>query len=249
MCVRACMYKTVPNSTKEHLQQIKAVKNTQRTEPHCCGWTTTLKTFLRETGYLRESSNTQTNSSEGDDATANQHAPRPPSHSHHHGMQAGSPVITLHNLAVPATSTKWLAHSITDLSSSLPGGALTTCDVAVVDYSVNDATSVVYDNDNSKLAEAIVAVHDKLWPTPMLLVQTYPYAHRMESAKDKATWNASFDYSQAYKQATLARNFSFLNVSSILHNADVNKYIKEWPHPTWEQRKSSMRWFFLGDIL
>jgi hypothetical protein len=56
--------------------------------------------------------------------------------------------------------------------------------VALVDYSVNDANGGgLYDNDEGKVTDAIVTLNDKLWPTPMVLIQTYPYNSRVDKEK------------------------------------------------------------------
>ena len=71
-------------------------------------------------------------------------------------------------------------------------------------------------------------------PTTTMLVQTYPYNHRLEKAVPGNS-DSKFSYSRAYRAALQQRAMPFLNVSAVLHRADVVADFREWPHPTWEQ--------------
>lgn len=147
--------------------------------------------------------------------------------------------IEMLNLAVPATSTAWLSEMVTGMKRSLPGGPLSHCDIAVLDYSVNDANGGgLYDDDEEAVVAAITQVHDKLWPTPMLLVQTYPYNSRRDKANGAEASAAHFSYARAYARALTLRDTPFLNLSAVIHGAGSpleRQMAKSWPHPTWEQ--------------
>ena len=87
--------------------------------------------------------------------------------------------VQMVNLAVPATSTAWLQTQVSGLSSMVPGGPLTKCDLVLLDYSVNDADAkALYADDEKNLVDALLAVHDAVHPTPMVLLQAYPWGGR-----------------------------------------------------------------------
>ena len=103
--------------------------------------------------------------------------------------------VPVYNLAVPATSMAWLADQVTELSSSLPGGSLNACDVALLDYSVNDANGQqLFDNDEGKLTSAVVAVYDKLWSVLSKIInKTKPESTAMDEPDD-TDHNHNHDY-------------------------------------------------------
>jgi hypothetical protein len=76
------------------------------------------------------------------------------------------------NLAVPASSSAWLAPQVLHILSSLPGGPATACDVVVLDYSVNDADAkVLYHDNETELAHVLATVVAKVAPAPVIVVQ------------------------------------------------------------------------------
>ena len=145
--------------------------------------------------------------------------------------------IQLINLAVPATSTAWLQSQVSGLASIVPGGPLTPCDLVLLDYSVNDADAkALYADQEENLVDALVAVHDALRPTPMVILQAYPWGGRQDRWGARAS-SANFSYSNAYRKAAALRKetMPLLDLSSFLMHAGRDAELL-WPHPPWEQR-------------
>ena len=81
--------------------------------------------------------------------------------------------LQVHNMAIPATSTGWLAEQANAIVRSLDF-ALTERDLVLLDFSVNDADAkALYHDDEANLVAAIGAVAAKLSPVPVALISMY----------------------------------------------------------------------------
>lgn len=147
------------------------------------------------------------------------------------------------NLAVPASSTAWLAPQVLHILSSLPGGPATACDLVLIDYSVNDADAkVLYHDNETGLASALAMVVAKVAPAPVIVLQTYPHGVRQDRWGKRAP-DSGFDYRRAYQSAAAAGGAVLLDISSLLEEtsrvsesstAVAHHGLHTWPHPPWE---------------
>jgi hypothetical protein len=131
--------------------------------------------------------------------------------------------LTVVNLAVPATSTGWLKNQIASLVDTIPGGALSECDVVLMDFSVNDADArSLYEDNEDNLVNALVDVHDRLAPTPLIVLQAYPFDRRQDRWGKRRT-SADFSYQRAYQEAGRRRpSMLVVDLASFWNDAGVH---------------------------
>ena len=140
--------------------------------------------------------------------------------------------VKVMNMAVPATSCKWLSHQARNVVKSR-GLVLTPCDIVLLDFSVNDAdASNMYDNKESDLASSIVAIHEKLLPATTILLKTYPHGIR----KDKhgpPRGTPEFLYHRAYEDVSARHGIPLFDVAALFAASGIEHSTIRWPHPPW----------------
>lgn len=152
------------------------------------------------------------------------------------GLVAGTRPIII-NLAVPASSTGWLAPQVRHILEGVEGGPLTECDLVLLDYSVNDAAAKeLYADNETELETALLQVISRVAPAPIILMPWYPHRVRMDRWGSRLP-GADFDYRRPYAAAARKSGSIAHNASGMIDASGAAKMFPGfvWPHPPWEQ--------------
>lgn len=151
------------------------------------------------------------------------------------------------NLAVPASSTKWLASQVRHIIESTDGGMPTACDLVLLDYSVNDAAAKeLYDNNETDLELAVRQVIAQVFPASVVIMPWYPFRVRQDRWGSR-TPGAFFNYHRPYKEAARRSASLVHNMSNVIEESGAGSMFPGfvWPHPPWEQHSIFARFLAL----
>ena len=88
-------------------------------------------------------------------------------------------------------------------------------------------------DSEENLVKALGVVRQKLFPTPVVLLETYPFMRRSDRWGKRKSSKA-FSYHHAYARAAQLYGIPLFNVSKVFEEANVSDAVL-WPHPPWEQ--------------